>query len=196
MIDFSKIVEIKANNIKPERGRILISEPLLNDYYFSRSVILLAEHNEEGSFGIIMNKPLDVGFNEVVKDFPKFGGDIFLGGPVKSDSLFYIHTLGDMVENSYEIIDGLYWGGETKIIKDMIVSGHIKSNQIRFFLGYSGWNPNQLEEELKRNSWVVSNTNSDFLLNVDYNLLWEKSLINLDKDYKIWTKFPTNPNFN
>ena len=196
MIDFSKIVEIKANNIKPERGRILISEPLLNDYYFSRSVILLAEHNEEGSFGIIMNKPLDVGFNEVVKDFPIFGGDIFLGGPVKSDSLFYIHTLGDIVENSYEIIDGLYWGGETKIIKDMIVSGHIKSNQIRFFLGYSGWNPNQLEEELKRNSWVVSNTNSDFLLNVDYNLLWEKSLINLDKDYKIWTKFPTNPNFN
>ena len=196
MIDFSKIVEIKANNIKPERGRILISEPLLNDYYFSRSVILLAEHNEEGSFGIIMNKPLDVSFNEVVKDFPTFGGDIFLGGPVKSDSLFYIHTLGDIVENSYEIINGLFWGGETKIIKDMIISGHIKSNQIRFFLGYSGWNPNQLEEELKRNSWVVSNTNSDFLLNVDYNLLWEKSLISLDKDYEIWTKFPKNPNFN
>ncbi len=196
MTDFKKIVEIRANDIKPKRGRILISEPLLNDYYFSRSVILLAEHNEEGSFGVIMNKPLDVNFNEVVKDFPKFTGDIFLGGPVKSDNLFYIHTLGDLIENSYEIIDGLYWGGETKIIKEMIISGHIKSNQIRFFLGYSGWNPNQLEEELKRNSWVVSNTNTDFMLNVDYHLLWEKSLLNLSKDYEIWTKFPTNPNFN
>jgi len=196
MTDFKKIVEIRANDIKPKRGRILISEPLLNDYYFSRSVILLAEHNEEGSFGVIMNKPLDINFNEVVKDFPKFTGDIFLGGPVKSDSLFYIHTLGNIVENSYEIFDGLYWGGETQIIKEMIISGHIKSNQIRFFLGYSGWNPNQLEEELKRNSWVVSNTNSKFMLNVDYNLLWEKSLLNLSKDYEIWTKFPTNPNFN
>ena len=106
------IMKIKTNNIKPGRGKILISEPLLMDYYFKRSVVLLAEHNDEGSFGVIMNKPLAVKLNEVVKDFPEFDSEIYLGGPVQSDSLFFIHTLGDKIEGSQEIIEGIYWGGE------------------------------------------------------------------------------------
>ena len=82
----------------------------MGDYYFGRSVILLAEHNDEGSFGVIMNKPVIASFNEVLKDFPEFNAPMYLGGPVETDSLFYIHTIGEQLEGASEILDGLYWG--------------------------------------------------------------------------------------
>merc|ERR1712065_46093 len=91
---------------------ILISEPFLLDYYFKRSVVLLCDHSDEGSFGVIMNKPLSVKLNEVVKDFPDFAAPIYLGGPVQNDSLFFLHTIGDKIEGSVEVINGLFWGGD------------------------------------------------------------------------------------
>ena len=121
MTDINKIIKIKANNLKPSKGKILISEPLLADNYFKRSVVLLAEHNEEGSFGIIMNKPIDNKFNEIVTDFPEYTGQLFLGGPVSNSSLFFIHTLGDLIENSMKIMDGLYWGGDIESVRELMI---------------------------------------------------------------------------
>jgi putative transcriptional regulator len=190
------ILTIRSNNVKPERGKILISEPLLSDYYFKRSVILLAEHNEEGSFGVIMNKPLSVRLNEVVKDFPEFNSEIYLGGPVQSDSLFFIHTLGDKIAGSHEIIDGIYWGGEMEAIKEMIALNMIASEDIRFYIGYSGWNAKQLEGELIKNSWLVSLVNANYLLNTSPALLWKNSLEKLGDEYAHWTSFPSDPSLN
>lgn len=190
------IIKIKTNNIKPARGKILISEPLLMDYYFKRSVVLLAEHNDEGSFGVIMNKPLSVKLNEVIKDFPEFDSEIYLGGPVESDSLFFIHTLGDKIEGSQEIIDGIYWGGEMESIKEMISLDLIKPEEIRFYIGYSGWSPKQLDEELVKNSWVVSLEKASYLLNTKPSILWKLSLEKLGEVYSQWTKFPDDPMLN
>jgi len=180
----------------PEKGKILISEPLLLDYFFKRSVILLAEHNDEGTFGVIVNKPIKARFNDVVKDFPEFNSKIFLGGPVQSDSLFFIHTLGEQVENSMEIIPGIYWGGDIERIRELIELTMIKPSQIRFFIGYSGWSPNQLDEELERNSWVVSNVTADDLLRTTPSMLWSRSLRKLGDEYAHWIKFPDDPTDN
>jgi putative AlgH/UPF0301 family transcriptional regulator len=97
MENLDDILHIKGNNVKPAPGKILISEPFLYDHYFKRSVVLLADHNKEGSFGVIINKPMAVDFNEVVKDFPGFVDDLYLGGPVSTNNLFYVHTLGDQI---------------------------------------------------------------------------------------------------
>lgn len=196
MRNIEDILTIKSNNVKPTGGKILLSEPFLLDYYFKRSVVLLAEHNEEGSFGVIMNKPLSVKLNEVVKDFPDFPGQIYLGGPVQNDSLFFVHTLGDKIEGSSEIIEGLYWGGEMEQIKEMITLNLIKPDQIRFYIGYSGWTSNQLEEELERNSWVVSNEKSSYLLNTKSDIMWAKSLQKLGGSYAFWPNFPNDPGQN
>ena len=193
MRNLEDILTIKTNNIEPGRGKILISEPFLLDYYFKRSVILLAEHNEEGSFGVIMNKPLDVKFNEVIKDFPEFNCQIYLGGPVENDSLFFIHTLGDKIESSMEIIDGIYWGGEMEAIKEMIVTKTLNPEHIRFYIGYSGWSPEQLDGELIKNSWVVSRVKKDYLLNTKPDLLWKSALEKLGGDYTLWPTFPDDP---
>ena len=94
----------------PIQGALLISEPFLKDFYFRRSVVLLAEHNDDGSFGLIINKPVEVMLNEIVKDFPYFETKLFIGGPVNTDSLFILHTLGKQIKNSFQIMPGLYWG--------------------------------------------------------------------------------------
>jgi putative transcriptional regulator len=196
MKDIHELLKIKTNNIKPARGKILISEPFLLDYFFKRSVILLAEHNEEGTFGVIVNKPIKARFNDIVKDFPEFNSKIFLGGPVQGDSLFFIHTLGDQVENSLEILPGIYWGGDIERIRELIELSLIKPSQIRFFIGYSGWSPNQLDEELERNSWVVSSATADDLLRTTPSMLWTRSLRRLGNDYAHWIKFPDDPTDN
>jgi putative transcriptional regulator len=196
MKDIHKILNIKSNNIQPARGKILISEPLMGDFYFKRSVVLLAEHNEEGSFGLIMNKPLNAKFNEIVRDFPDFETNLFLGGPVQSNNLFFIHTLGNAIDDSHEIIKGLYWGGDIEQIKEMIQLGQIEPGNIRFYIGYSGWASEQLDGELKRNSWLVSHLRASKLLNTKPEDLWNLSLAALGGEYAHWANFPADPSLN
>jgi putative transcriptional regulator len=196
MEEFDDIIKIKTNNIKPGPGKILISEPFMFDYYFKRSVILLAEHNEEGSFGVIINKPMTVDFNEVIKDFPDFTSKVYLGGPVKTDSLFFIHTMGEIIEDSLPIVEGLYWGGDLNQVKEMMLLNQIDESKLKFYIGYAGWSPKQLDQELKRDSWVVSNINSVQVMESDPDKLWKDALLKLGGDYEMWTKYPTEPTMN
>nr|NQU89195.1 YqgE/AlgH family protein [Bacteroidota bacterium] len=196
MNEFDDLIKIKTNNVKPGPGKILISEPFMFDYYFKRSVVLLAEHNIEGSFGVIVNKPMSVNFNEVIKDFPNFTSRIYLGGPVKTDSLYFIHTLGELIDNSMPIIEGLYWGGNIEQIKELIVLNKVDEGNVRFYIGYSGWMPKQLNEELKRDSWVVSSIDKQQIMHSNPDHMWKKSLLKLGGQYKMWINYPSEPTMN
>ncbi|MBM3405620.1 MAG: YqgE/AlgH family protein [Bacteroidetes bacterium] len=180
---------------KPSAGMILISEPALNDYFFRQSVVLLADHGKEGSFGVIVNKPLDSKLNEVVKGFPEFDAPVFLGGPVKTDSLFFIHRLHD-IEGSLRIFDGLYWGGNLDRITELIRKNLLSHDQIRFFVGYSGWSPNQLDREISENSWIISQTNIEEIISPHPEHLWTQFIRSLGSDYAIWANFPPDPQMN
>ncbi len=196
MDNMDKFIKVSSNNVLPEKGRLLLSEPLMGDYYFGRAVVLLAEHDKEGTFGVVLNKPLQHKFNSVVKDFPDFDAPLFLGGPVEPNNLFFIHTVGDIVEGALEIGDGIYWGGDIEIIKDMIEYGSISPNDIRFSVGYSGWSPNQLQNELKKNSWVVSPDLNNNILKMKIETMWEQLLSPLGDKYKYWPNFPSDPGLN
>jgi len=196
MKEIDRFIRIKSNDLLPARGRILLSEPFMGDYYFGRAVVLLAEHNEEGSFGVIMNKPVTAKFNEVLKDFPEFDAPIYLGGPVETDSLFYIHTKGDQLEGATEIVEGLFWGGDIEALKELILIKRIEPNDIRFFIGYSGWAADQLSTELKRNSWVITRASRQKLFTVDPMNMWENLLNKMGDTYQHWTKFPIDPTMN
>jgi putative transcriptional regulator len=180
---------------KPQQGILLISEPSLRDFYFRQSVVLLADHTEEGSFGIIINKPIDTRLNEVLKDFPDIDMPVFLGGPVKTDSLFFIHTR-ENVDKSMKILNGLYWGGDIEVIRMMMETGQITEKEIRFFIGYAGWDPNQLDREIKEKSWVLSHTTVKEVISPQPENLWRDHLKSMGKDYAIWANFPADPSFN
>lgn len=196
MNEIDKFLQIRTNNVKPAKGRILLSEPLLGDYFFGRSVVLLAEHNEDGSFGTILNKPISANFNEVVKDFPDFDAPVYLGGPVDTENLFYIHTKGDLLPDSLEIIKGVFWGGDIEMLKEMMLLKTILPIDIRFFIGYSGWAARQLDLELEKNSWIIARANAKQVFDIEPTTMWEQIVNKMGEEYKYWKNFPVDPNAN
>ena len=150
--DFFKI----HSKIAPQKGRIIISEPFLPGNFFSRSTVLLVDYSPKGAVGFILNKPFEKPINELFADFPDYTHEVFVGGPVGNDSLFYIHTLGDMIKGSIRVKDELYWGGDFEELKAVIATGKVQSDQIKFFVGYSGWSAGQLDDEITENSWLVT----------------------------------------
>lgn len=191
--DFFKVDE---KHSIPKRGKALISEPFLSDSYFKRSIVLLTEYSPDGAVGFVLNKRVNMNVNEVVKDFPQIESTVSIGGPVSTNTLHYVHTLGDIIPNSVEVMKDIFWGGDFETVKEMIQIGMIKPHQIRFFLGYSGWMANQLEDELERDSWVVSNIHPDEIMDVQTNTLWQDMLNHVGKKYRLWKNFPENPALN
>ena len=180
---------------KPKQGSILISEPSLRDFYFRQSVVLLAEHNEVGTFGVIINKPIEARLKDIIKGFSGYNLPVYLGGPVKTDSIFFIHTRAD-IDQSLPIMQGLYWGGDLDSVREMLKTKVMLPGEIRFFVGYSGWSPNQLDRELKEKSWVLSQTTVNEVINLHPEKLWSNYLKNMGQDYAIWANFPADPTFN
>lgn len=191
-----KLIRIKSNELKPRGGRVLIAEPLLDEFYFGRSVVLLVEHDEGGSFGLVMNKPSGIMLNDLVSDMPDFRSVVMHGGPVQTDNIFFVHTLGNEIPDSVEVIKGLYWGGDLNTLREMMVLGLVSPAQVRFFLGYSGWGPGQLDEELQRNSWVVSEGNTRSLIHIKPERMWQHFLQRMGPAYDLWRRFPTDPQLN
>lgn len=191
-----KLIRIKSNNLRPRQGRVLVADPLSDEFYFGRSVVLLVDHNDDGAFGIVMNKPTGSFLSQFTQDFEGFDVPVFIGGPVKNDNLFYIHNLGPEIPHSTEIFPGLYWGGQLEVLIDMMKFGLVRKDQIRFFLGYSGWSPKQLEDELQRNAWVVSESNYRLLMKTKANKMWDNHLQRLGPKYDLWRGFPVNPELN
>lgn len=184
------------NTLLPQKGRILISEPFLMDNYFKRSIVLITEHSEEGTVGFVLNKPVNMKVNEIMSDFPAIDAIVSLGGPVQTNTLHYIHTLGDIIPNSMKVIDNIFWGGEFEVIKRLLESGSLYHENIRFFLGYSGWQSSQLEDELSDNAWVVADIRPEEIMTPMNKYFWNKTLHRLGKKYQMWANFPENPQMN
>ena len=189
------------NKITPKKGRLLITEPFEDSSNFNRSVILLCEHNEDGSFGFVLNNFVDVHLSDF-QDLPNaeimgFEPKIGLGGPVSSKNLYYIHTLGDKLPNSVQITNDIYAGGDFEQLKNMLYSGIIKENEVRFFLGYSGWVENQLDGELNRNAWLVTDIDDTAeIMGTNNETLWSDYMSRQGGKYKAFAHFPKNPTLN
>ena len=192
-MDLGEQFKIHSNSLEPKTGNILISEPLMNDFHFGRSVILLVDHEAtEGSFGVIINKKLNVSVNHIVDDFADFEAPVYLGGPVCDNQLFFIHTLGELVPDSCTIIDGLYWGGDLETLRTLIATGIANEDNTRFYLGYSGWDAGQLVSELVRNSWLIGEIKLEQYLNTPTEKMWQRFVDQQGNQYAMWRRFPKN----
>ena len=192
----SDIFKIQSNNVLPSRGKILISEPFLRDATFGRSVVLLIDHTEEGSMGLIINKQLPIFVNDIIKELNYIENiPFYKGGPIATDTLFYLHTL-EAIPGAIPISKGLYLNGDFDEIKKYILQGNKVDRYIRFFLGYSGWESEQLSTELKENTWLVSKEENAYLMNGDTKDMWKQALEKLGSKYETWSRFPQVPTFN
>jgi len=179
-------------NIK--RGQILLADPFMDESVFKRAAIYMCEHNKEGSLGFIINKQLDFNIQELVLDFPEFASNVYYGGPVSTDTIYYVHTKGDILEDAIKISKGIYWGGDFNKLKFFIEKGLIKPNDVRFYLGYSGWEPNQLAQEIEAGSWLVSEADLNYIFAKRWSVLWNKILEDAGGTKAVISKL-NNPHF-
>lgn len=186
-----------AEIIKPAKGDLLISEPFLPDPNFERSVILICEHNDEGSLGFVLNKPTGHRLDDVIEEVGSFENDLYQGGPVQLDTLHFIHRVSGLIHKGINLKNDFYWGGDFEQLLSLINTHQLKPEDIKFFLGYSGWSPGQLEDELNEDSWIVyKQTNSYDVFDSSAQDLWRKVLKNMGGKYRMFSNYPTDPRLN
>lgn len=187
---------LNYGSTKVVEGNILISDPFLLDPNFSRTVVLMVKHKEEGSLGFVLNDESKFKINEVIDDFPEFDTNVFLGGPVGNESLFFIHTRNDIISEGIEVLNGLFWGGNFEELKQAISMKQIKKEEVIFFVGYSGWDKDQLNNELKEKSWIVADITTEEVMLQTGKSLWNTKLEKLGDKFKILSNFPEDPSLN
>lgn len=177
----------------PRKGDLLLSEPFLMDNHFTRSVILVCEHNAEGSFGLILNNSLDLELHSIIDNFPPVEVSVGFGGPVERNQLFYIHKF-NAIEDSAELGNGFYIGGDYTQIIEGLKSNALEKKDIRFYIGYTGWSAGQLEEELLEKTWIVLQCPDNFdFSNYSEDHMWKELVTLKGGKYKRMAEYPINP---
>lgn len=182
--------------MKPAKGKLLIAEPtILNDTSFNRTIVLLTEFTKKNVVGFILNRPLKYTINDLIPEI-NCNFSVYQGGPVEQDNLYFIHNQPEIISESIEVSDGIYWGGNFESLKELLNNNSLKESDIRFFLGYSGWEKQQLEQEMNENLWFLENNNFENILSLDDKNLWKNKLLEKGGDYKLWANAPSDFNQN
>ena len=179
-----------------EAGTLLVAPPTLQDPNFRRSVVLLCDHSPEGTFGLLLNRMLELKLSEVLDDLLAGDAPLALGGPVQPNTLHFVHCLGAEVPRAVEVADGIFWGGDFDVVKALVRSGAVKEGTLRFFLGYAGWSPGQLEAEMEQSGWIVVPPSGAFVFPDDPSNLWRSVMRRLGGEYALLSNFPDNPRMN
>ncbi len=179
----------------PVAGMLLIAPPIVRDPNFARTVVLLCEHGESGSFGLVLNRPLAVDLSDIL-DGLQGDGLVSMGGPVQKDTLHYLHRHGDVVEDAAQIADGIYWGGDFGAVRYLVETQITSQSRLRFFLGYSGWSAGQLEAEIKAGGWFLTQAEPAFVFHSDPKNLWRVVLRHMGGEYALLVNFPDHPRVN
>lgn len=193
------ILSLDIPQPEPDCGSLLIAEPLMNDGCFQRATVCVIDHNQTtGTMGLVTNRMSDYTLAEIVdgieadEDIP-----VFVGGPVHRERLYYLHTFGDEIPDSVEVVPGLYVGGDFERVKDIINMGATVEGNIRFFVGYSGWEKGQLRAELDKGDWAVASIESVAdIMNLSENEAWRSAVETLGERYHIWLNFPIDAQLN
>jgi len=180
----------------PAAGILLIADPFLKDPNFMRTVVFLCEHQDEGSFGFVLNKTYEYTLNELINGLDDLKIPVYYGGPVQMDTIHFLHQYPEQITGGYEIVDGVYWGGDFEKTIELIRDGKINLNKIRFFIGYSGWGSGQLADELKEKSWLSVKANRKLVFHKKTDEVWKDALRHLGGDYEMLANYPIDPQLN
>ncbi|MFV0170642.1 YqgE/AlgH family protein [Empedobacter falsenii] len=177
-----------------KKGSILVAKPTLNNDIFQRSVILITEHLESGNIGFVLNHSSHIPISIFVSEIESTS-IVFEGGPVDKENIYYLHKRPDLIRNSEKIIHNLYWSGNYDDVREAVNQKLIKENEIKFFMGYCGWAPKQIADELKNNSWTVIDLDFDIFEEWDADL-WKNLMKKLGGENLIWLNTPADPSMN
>ncbi|NTW48385.1 MAG: YqgE/AlgH family protein [Chlorobiales bacterium] len=180
----------------PKKGVLLIAAAHLIDPNFKRSVVLLCEHGDDGTFGLILNKPLDLTLGEAVEELEEWDVPLYVGGPVQPNTVHVLHKRGDLITDAMEVAPGVFWGGDFETIKALFNTNQVMRDEFRFFLGYSGWGSGQLMDEISQDSWYQAEALADLVFSPVNDRMWSRALRTKGGDYAIIANTPEDPRMN
>lgn len=184
------------SELTPRPGLLLIAPPMLQDPNFRRTVVLLCEHGDEGSFGLILNRPLDLQLSDVMEEVVVYEDTINLGGPVHRNTLHFLHRYEEPLPDAVTLPNGVQWGGDFDLLRSLMEGGDIDPDDLRFFVGYAGWSPSQLDDEIDAGGWILFDGGADAVFAGEPSKLWRTTLRQMGGQYAILANFPDDPRMN
>jgi len=181
-----------------KKGQLLIAEPFMNDENFKRAVVFLCQYTQaSGAFGLVLNRQLEFSIGDVVPELDFCDLPLYYGGPVETKStLHYLHCYGDLIQNSIRVTKNIYWSGDFEQVKSCLNTRQITADGIRFYVGYSGWDTEQMNAEIKQNSWILTKGQIEHIFSEKPNELWRNVLQNMGGKYKVYANLPDDPMLN
>ncbi len=179
-----------------DSGIVLLASQTLLDTNFKRTVVLLAQHTDDGALGYVLNRPFSATLAEVVPDLYGFDAPLYWGGPCQNDTLHCIHNVGTHIPGAAEITDGVYWGGDFDAIRNLIITGAASAENFRFFIGYAGWGSGQLEKEINEQSWLLTTPSQRIVFPDSVKNLWTRTVKGMGGEYNILANTPEHLSLN
>ena len=166
-------------------GKVLVAGEGMPDPRFQETVIYLVDHDANGAFGLVVNKPSAIGpiaalLDELGIEADEYGFDVqgsvtlHYGGPVDPDRGFVLHSADYEVDGTQQVSSGIALTFSSEVLVDIALGQGPRRSLIIF--GYSGWGPSQLESELARGDWTVTDADPDLVLGTDHESKWRRSL--------------------
>jgi putative transcriptional regulator len=177
------------------RGKLLIATPGLEDPNFHRTVVLVAEHTEEGAMGLVLNRPSGATVGEAVPELDKLVTDedeVFVGGPVQSAAIVVLAEVEDPDVAALVVLHDIGFMPADSDLDDFADM----ARRARVFAGYAGWGPGQLEEELEREDWILEEAERDEVFTADPDVLWRVVLERKGGQYALVARMPEDPSVN
>lgn len=189
-----------SSSIKLQKGTFLVAEPFLDEPDFHRTVVLLCEHNHEGSFGLVLNKKSDYSLPNAIPELEQFEHiPLYYGGPMEIDTtLHFVHQYPKLIDDCIMVDYGIFWGGNFEQVKHYLKNGQIDPQHIRFFLGYAGWDKGQLKDEIEdQKAWILLHATPEHIFMQNTQQLWRTVLQSTGKEeHRVISHFPNNPSLN
>ena len=176
------------------RGKLLIASPVLTDPNFARSVVLMTEHSEDGAMGIVLNRPSEAPARELLPALEEIAGDdpLFVGGPVQPEAVVLLAEFSDPEAAAWIVVADVGLASADTDIDELVPA----VRRGRFYAGYSGWGPGQLEAELELDSWIVEPPIPTELFPDNPATLWNDVLNRKGGQYALISRMPEDPSVN
>jgi len=182
---------------QPGTGSFLIANPALVDPNFSRTVVLLCEHDEQGSMGLVINRPGELSLHEALTDLgPSATQPLLWGGPVQRDIVLVLHRDAPEISGARPVGDGMSLGGDQEELLELLRGPESVETRVRVFSGYAGWGEGQLEAELRARGWIVCPARARFVFEVEPAAIWAEVLRSLGPRYAHLAAMPSDPRVN
>lgn len=182
--------------IEPAPGVLLIADPFLKDPNFMRTVVFLTEHRDDGTIGFVLNRQYENTLDELLPEIEGHKLPVYYGGPVQMNTIHFLHRYPEEVPGGIEVMKGIYWGGDFDKVVELINSGKLNTDRIRFYIGYSGWSSGQLDTEMAEKTWLTVKATRRLIFHEHAEEIWKDSLRHMGGDYEMMVNFPIDPQLN